>query len=260
MHYSDYLELTPAIKAFLLEKDFTKGRYSANADEVAVYLYDVHIARKAIKVPTKHFKTIVKKYDNFSKQRAKAKMDDNSKFKDDRRYIDVAMKYAAELCAYELLVDAIRLNTSPPQDTDVIKSRNNAIDELNRTTIRLDPNSKTSKEKKLMTFEKFLQINKEITEFRFEILGYGDISNDRFKRIYTNISKEASKAYQILWDKFPHATLEDKIAAILKGRKHITEELNLRAEWNEYYIKQRQDDMSWIAFLWKKHNEYHSSK
>ncbi len=252
MHFRDFPELTSTLKQEILHKDFTVGYYNVNIDEIAAYLDDYDISMKAVRLPTKRFESIINTYETACRYRYNDGIENNFRLVDNKKYIDVVMMYASATHLFDILRDAVKKDIRPPQETEIIKRRNEAIEAIRITNKRL----KIEEDIPLLiiTFESFIDNDEE--RARENIRGYAkdDISDDRIRRIYSDIKETAKNIYFDLHKK--GFSKDEKINYIYDIQFKQTKNLSDRVEINNEHYTLLDKALNNIVYLEQMHKEY----
>ncbi len=198
MHFEDYPKLTENRKKYLLERSFSKGKYSIKIDEIAAYLDDKDISLKAIKLPTERFNKILYVYKMAWRHKTKKYSEAQLRIKDDKTFTSQFLIAASHSWALEMLGWAIFDHVPPPQKTKDINNMNRAKKELHAAQLKIGIEDDPPIE--AITFEAYMKKN------RSSLLPYlkeqwkvdsqnSSVSTDRETRIYPEAMKFVKEIY-----------------------------------------------------------------
>ncbi len=261
MHFEDYPPLTNTLKTELLHKNFTVGPYSANIEEIAVYLEDYDIAMKAVKLPEERFKSIIDKYETAYRHRYNDNIKKNFKLIDNPAYTGTLMMFNTGTYMFELLREAVQKEIYPPKDTEAIIRRNDAIRDISITNKKLGITEKISTD--IMTFKSFINQHKKGARKSLEEYGmtknYNQyLSDDRFRKLYTDLAKSASRIYDDLHSK--DLNKDEKLLYLYDLQLKQAKDLSDRIQTNSENYNLLEKAMENIVYLEQKHKEYHQKQ
>ena len=198
MRFEDYQELTEDRKKYLLEKSFSKSKYSVKIDEIAAYLDDKDIALKATKLPTERFNRILYVYKMAWRHKTKEYSEAQLRIKDDKTFTSQFLIADSYSWALEILGKAIFNHIPSPQKTKDINNMNRVRKELHAAQLKVGIEDDTPIE--AITFEAYMKMNRTsllpYLKEQWEVDSHNSsVSPDRETRIYPKAMKFVKEIY-----------------------------------------------------------------